>query len=130
MSKYPNNYFKDKNCPTCSVKYTPKAPSQKYCSTGCKGKNAYYTRNYGITETQYEAKKLIQKNRCMICGSEGFCIGKNGHTEKLVVDHDHKTGKVRGLLCHNCNRALGLLQDSVEVITKAAEYLKQRKETH
>lgn len=126
--KYPNGYFKVKTCTTCKNDFTPSAPSQFYCGQKCRGKNSYYQRVYGITEAEYEAMKKEQNNKCMICDSEGFCIGKNGHTEKLVVDHDHKTGKVRGLLCHNCNRALGLLQDNVEVLLKAVNYL--RKETH
>lgn len=46
------------------------------------------------------------------------------HKLKLVVDHCHKTGRIRGLLCHNCNRALGLLQDDVGVLRKAIGYLK------
>lgn len=122
--KYPNPYFKTKTCKTCESEYIPEAPSQRYCSTACRGKNSYYKRNYNITEAQYEAKKKLQKNRCMICGTEGFCIGKNGHTEKLAVDHDHETGLVRDLLCHNCNRALGLLQDSIVLVDSALEYLK------
>lgn len=48
----------------------------------------------------------------------------NHHKMKLVVDHCHVTGKVRGLLCHNCNRALGLLKDSVDNLSKAIDYLK------
>ena len=128
--KYPNGYFKVKTCITCKNEFTPSAPSQFYCGKKCRGKNSYYQRVYGITEAEYEAMKKEQNNKCKICDSEGFAIGKNGHTEKLAVDHDHVTGKIRGLLCHNCNRALGLLQDNVDVILKAAEYLKQRKETH
>ena len=125
--KYPNAYFRNKSCPTCAVEYTPEAPSQKYCSSKCRGKNSYYKRNYGITETQYEAKKTLQNHKCMICSSDGFVIGNNGHTETLVVDHDHETGQVRDLLCHNCNRALGLLQDSVETVEAALNYLKKWK---
>lgn len=126
--KYPNGYFKVKRCPTCSAEYVPKAPSQTYCGKKCRGKNSYYKRVYGITEAEYETMKKEQNHKCMICKSEGFCIGKNGHTEKLAVDYNHKTGAVRGLLCHNCNRALGLLQDSVEVVKEAVKYLE--KETH
>ena len=125
--KYPNAYFKDKICPTCSIQYTPDAPSQKYCSNRCRGKNSYYKRNYGITETQYEAKKSLQNYKCMICSSNGFLIGNNGHTEHLAVDHDHETGQVRDLLCHNCNRALGLFQDSIETVEAALNYLKKWK---
>ena len=122
--KYPNKFFNAKHCRTCSTEFVPTAPSQHYCRAECKGKNAYYKRNYNITEAQYEAKKTLQQNKCSICGTEGFCIGKNGHTEKLAVDHDHETGKVRDLLCHNCNRALGLFKDSVVLLDSALEYLK------
>ncbi len=122
--KYPNKYFKDKQCPTCAVTYTPEAPSQKYCSPGCKGKNAYYTRNYGITEQEYETMKERQNYKCAICGSGGFLIGNNNHSESLVVDHNHETGKVRDLLCHNCNRGLGLFQDNPELLRTAYNYLK------
>ena len=45
------------------------------------------------------------------------------HKSKLVVDHCHATGKVRGLLCHNCNRALGLLKDKISVLKNAIQYL-------
>lgn len=127
MKKYPNLYFKDKECPSCQDVYTPVAPSQKYCSDKCRGKNSYYQRNYGLTESQYEDKKKEQDYKCKICGEEGFCIGNKNHTEKLVVDHDHESGQVRDLLCHNCNRALGLLQDSVIIADSALQYLKRWK---
>jgi hypothetical protein len=48
---------------------------------------------------------------------------REDHTAKLMVDHCHATGKVRGLLCHNCNRALGLLKDDKSTIRRALEYL-------
>ena len=123
VTKYPNRYFKDKECKTCGNVFTPTNPCNVYCSPKCKGKNAYYKRVYGITEAEYEAKKVEQGHRCYICGSEGFMIGTNNHTEKLAVDHNHNTGNVRKLLCHNCNRGLGLFQDNAELLRKAAEYL-------
>lgn len=49
---------------------------------------------------------------------------KSSSSGLLVVDHDHNTGVVRGLLCHNCNRALGLLQDNPETLEVAIAYLK------
>lgn len=48
---------------------------------------------------------------------------KPSHKLKLVVDHCHSSGEVRGLLCHNCNRALGLFKDSRENLLNAVEYL-------
>jgi hypothetical protein len=78
-----------------------------------------------MSEAQYETKKKEQNYECKICGKEGFCIGNNNHTEKLAVDHNHETGQVRDLLCHNCNRELGLLQDSVELVENAFLYLKR-----
>ena len=43
--------------------------------------------------------------------------------EKICIDHDHKTGKIRGLLCHYCNSGLGLLGDTIERVTNTIEYL-------
>lgn len=70
---------------------------------------------YGLTEAGYEALLEFQARRCPICLSE---------QRPLVVDHDHQTGAVRGLLCGPCNRAIGLLRDSPVVCRLAAEYLR------
>lgn len=126
--KYPNGYFRPKNCKTCGSKFTPQTPSQTYCSQSCRGKTAYYERNYGITETEYRRMLVAQNHKCFICESEGFLIGKNNHSEKLAVDHCHATGTVRKLLCHNCNRALGLMQENPEILRKAADYIEAHKE--
>jgi hypothetical protein len=127
-TKYPNGYFKDKECKTCKQSFTPSNPCQLYCSPKCKGKNAYYRRNYGVEDADVSRMKEAQQNKCFLCGSEGFLIGSNNHTEKLVVDHDHSTGKIRKLLCHNCNRGLGLLMDNPELLRKAASYVEQHRE--
>ena len=73
-------------------------------------------RSYGIQVDEFEAMMLDQDSKCYIC------LGDNGLIA-LCIDHDHKTGKVRGLLCNNCNRALGLLQDKPELLIKAVDYL-------
>ena len=125
VTKYPNGYFKDKNCKTCGEVFTPTNPCNTYCSPECKGKNAYYRRNYGITDAELAQMKEDQNNQCFLCGSEGFLIGNNNHSEKLAVDHDHATGRVRKLLCHNCNRALGLFKDNPELMRKAADYVEK-----
>lgn len=125
-TKYPQGYFKDKACKTCGSIFTPTNPCNIYCSPSCKGKNAYYKRNYGITDADLARMKKEQDNKCYLCDSEGFLIGKNNHDEKLAVDHCHTTGKVRKLLCHNCNRALGLFKDNPELMRKAADYVENK----
>jgi len=76
-------------------------------------------KNYNLEPHEYD--KLIQdaNNLCMICKSPP---GR----KSLNIDHDHKTGKVRGLLCHGCNTAIGLMKDDVNILTKAIKYLKRK----
>lgn len=73
-------------------------------------------KRYGITELIYEGMKQQQGNRCAICGSSPT-------KRELAIDHDHKTGKVRGLLCGLCNSMLGLAKDKVEILQAGIEYL-------
>lgn len=74
---------------------------------------------YGLTDEAYQALLKKQRGGCAICG------GQSKHPKKttLCVDHDHATGRVRGLLCDVCNQAVGLFQDSPKLIRKAALYL-------
>jgi hypothetical protein len=76
-------------------------------------KNKYLSNKYDITLVEYETMKRSQENKCWICGSK----------KTLVVDHDHDTGKVRGLLCNLCNTSLGGFKDNVDSLKKAVEYL-------
>lgn len=124
-TKYPQGYFKEKACKLCGHKFTPQAPSEHYCSDFCKRYayvNKYYERNYHITLDEYLNLAEKQDFKCALCGQMNFAM-KDIHSGALVVDHDHQTGKVRGLLCHNCNRALGLLADNKETINKIIPYL-------
>jgi hypothetical protein len=82
-------------------------------------RNERYERVYDITVKEYEHMRFLQKGRCCICG-----IHESEHKSRLYVDHDHDTGKVRGLLCHKCNTGLGFLCDSIEILEKALVYLK------
>ena len=77
---------------------------------------------YGITSDQYEEMKERQKGLCAICGSEAV-VRKDSDGE-LVVDHDHETGEVRGLLCTLCNTGLGAFRDSPPLMLAAIEYLR------
>lgn len=77
-------------------------------------------RSYGITLADYYKMLSEQGGGCGICGVRA--PGKR--TKNFAVDHCHETGNVRGLLCHKCNRALGLMQDSPLLLEVAAAYLK------
>lgn len=74
---------------------------------------------YGITADEYDELSALQGHVCWVCGKKETT--KDGY---LHVDHCHKTGKVRGLLCGLCNRGIGALGDSIELLEKAIEYLK------
>lgn len=72
---------------------------------------------YGITLEDYQDLLTKQNSKCAICKRE---IG-------LCIDHDHKTGKTRGLLCHACNRAIGLLKENEEILKNAIYYINKYK---
>ena len=72
-------------------------------------------KKYGITLDDYEALSAAQDNRCLICG--------DAETGGLHVDHDHRTGRVRGLLCGRCNKAIGLFDDDPTRVLAAERYL-------
>lgn len=72
---------------------------------------------YGITKEDFYSIADKQNNKCKICKQE-----TNTH-KRLVIDHNHKTGRVRGLLCGQCNAALGLLRDDIKILQEAINYL-------
>jgi hypothetical protein len=75
--------------------------------------------NYGITEQDYADMLILQKGCCAICETDK----PTGKWKVFAVDHDHKTGQVRELLCNECNRGIGLLRDNAELLQKAANYI-------
>ena len=79
---------------------------------------------YRITPERYDQLLKEQGGGCKICGST--TPGGPGKRGSFMVDHDHETGEVRGLLCHACNTAIGLLGDSPQRCRAAAEYLDTR----
>lgn len=79
---------------------------------------------YGMTPEQFEQMEAAQHNLCALCQQPPK--GTSRRTKRLVVDHDHETGKVRGLLCQPCNRALGWFENP-EWSQRAREYLDRRK---
>ena len=78
-------------------------------------KNTYRFAKYGIDKEQYDIMILDQNDKCGICKKEL-------HNE-IHIDHDHATGKVRGILCGKCNKGLGQFDDNVEFLRNAINYL-------
>lgn len=82
----------------------------------------------GVTVDEYYTMLKKQKGLCAICKKqESSSPGKKSkwtNTQRLSVDHCHKTKKVRGLLCSNCNRGIGYLKDDIKILSKAISYLK------
>jgi len=100
-----------------------------YCSRRCKekatvasGKGAennlrsYYKRRYGLTLDQVAE---MRTGACDICGTREW----NGRHKNPHIDHDHATGEVRGLLCHNCNLLVGRAKDDPAILKAALKYL-------
>lgn len=119
----------EKRCPACQT-FKPHSEfykNQKYgnglhyqCKP-CDAKAEFkgrLKRKYGITPEDYETLLQQQSGVCAICLEVG--------TRKLSVDHCHRTGKIRALLCQKCNSAIGLLNEDTDLMRKAITYL----ETH
>lgn len=80
-------------------------------------------KNYGISAEQYTQMINDQNGVCKICGQPETRRDKSGKLMRLHVDHCHSTHQVRGLLCHNCNVALGGFKDSIDNLQSAIKYL-------
>lgn len=88
-----------------------------------KERNLQYSKEYNLQRKfklsleEYQVLSDKQGNVCAICGSS--C------TRSLAVDHNHNTGEIRGLLCNSCNRGIGYLKDSPDILRKAISYLEK-----
>lgn len=74
---------------------------------------------YGLTIEQFNQMLINQNGKCKICGTNE----PKGFANQWAVDHCHMTGKVRGLLCTDCNKGLGYFKDSIPLLDKVKEYL-------
>jgi hypothetical protein len=121
------NDGKQKTCKACQKAYSKsevcKANRKAYYQ---KTKTQHIERNlkrqYGVDWDTYNLLLENQKGVCAICqrpDSGSMC------SQRLFVDHCHDSGKVRGLLCHHCNSALGLFQDSPQLLQSAINYVRQ-----
>jgi len=129
---YIDERCKDKKgaiCKACSAKRLQKWRSKnpQKVKEGIKrnydnDKDAYRNRSliykYNITLEDYNIMLNNQKGLCRVCGIDRMNLRKN-----LSVDHCHKTGKVRGLLCERCNTALGLLKEDIKIMRNLINYM-------
>jgi len=105
-------------CKTCYRNYSnerskdPKVKEKKR-SEGLK-------RKFNLTLEEYDRIFDSQNGKCSICGSSN-----SGRTGNFCIDHNHKTGKVRGLLCHNCNLMIGNSGDSIYILLNGIKYLEK-----
>lgn len=118
-----NEFHKDKAnkatgyaslCKICKLEYDKSKAKHTY------GKKL--ERTFGITIMEYDQMLILQNNKCLLCERDRKSFNKN-----FAVDHCHNTGKVRGLLCQQCNVALGMFDDNPELIRKAADYVESYK---
>ena len=76
--------------------------------------------SYDLTEEQYDAMLIEQNSQCAICGSTE---SKHHKSEHFCIDHSHTTGKVRGLLCNDCNLIIGRARDNTNLLATAIQYI-------
>ena len=136
-------------CSECDLSYH-RLYRQKNSKELAKKKHAYYLKNYKYTRTEEREKALKwrygladgeyskmfneQNGVCSICGEKethtikgvlcNLCVDHKHDSKKTGTKYGHDRNKVRGLLCGNCNRALGLFKDNIDVLASAISYLK------
>lgn len=125
------------------AKITPQERSAKYRARG--EKNKEYSRrafaldplrnirnnlkkNFGLSLEAYDVMLAKQQGLCGICKQPEIALSpRTKKIKRLAVDHSHKTGKIRALLCCRCNTAVGLMREDKVLLTSAIEYLEEHK---
>ena len=127
-----------RKCSRCEKDFQPYKKNHIYCSPTCRlgrwkdpnyqrnwylanrekqiksNRNAQLKRDYGIDLTEFNRLKEVQNFQCALCDVK---------YDRLVVDHCHKTGKIRAILCDLCNTGIGKLKENPELLRKAADYI-------
>lgn len=112
------------------IKYVHRAEKPKYQEVKKRGygfrqedvRLATKLKTYGLSKDEYDKMVLKQNGKCYICKKKQPLHINNG---ELNIDHDHKTGKVRGLLCNSCNTGLGQFRDDRAALKRALRYLEK-----
>jgi len=111
-------------CECCHRKFVPKRTDQKFCKSECADRANKLKRRYNTTPAEIYKLYRHQNGRCAICDVKGD-IQELGYKTKapFMIDHDHDTLKIRGLLCHGCNTGLGLFRENRLFLREAIKYL-------
>jgi len=125
LLRHGHTRYRDRKTPTkpCAI---PTCDSHAYAKGLC---HAHYAKqrkwqSYGVDAQRYQDMLAAQNGCCAICKKQETAPDKaNGKIKNLAVDHDHKTGAVRALLCSTCNRAIGLFNDDTALLDAAKAYL-------
>jgi hypothetical protein len=132
-SFYRDNSRKDKLYPCCKqCENLRSSKRRKNPLTKEETRYRWLKSKYKLSREAYFEIVNIQNSRCAICQDkiENFSPSKKkGQKKYFVVDHDHRTGKNRGLLCKPCNSGIGHLRDSICILEKAIVYLKKYEES-
>lgn len=88
-----------------------------------RAREAHLLKNFNMTPEQWDAKCREQGYVCAICKNPETKLAKHGGIKRLSVDHDHNTGKVRGLLCHDCNLMVFWIETRLHLIPEMKKYL-------
>lgn len=115
-------------CKPCKSAYArrwrranPHKAHERYWSNPQGERERHLIRKYGVTLAAYDRMFAEQGGKCAVCAKT--------QTRAFDVDHDHKTGVVRGLLCTNCNRMIGHAGDSANNLERAADYLRSSRKS-
>jgi hypothetical protein len=82
---------------------------------------------YRLNPAEYDAMLAAQEGRCAICGRTETARGRGGNPRRLAVDHDHRTGAVRQLLCHRCNLVTWAVEEDPDLLTTIRTYLEKHR---
>ena len=116
-----SDFYKDnRNCKKCHLENMKDYHSRNKEKVALINRKHKLKKNYNISIDDYNLMLSNQNGCCKICGTKEL---KRKGVKYFCVDHDHKNGNVRGLLCHDCNVLVGKLKDSLDLCKKVIQYL-------
>lgn len=108
--------YKVSRCKICVIKFRTKRKG----TTEAERMAWFRHKKYGLEKSEFPDWFMIAHGKCAICSKD---LSLNSKKNKACLDHDHKTGKIRGILCHLCNAGLGFFKDNPAILKKAMEWV-------